>query len=61
MRVIKVREIKPPHKIIHEIDVTGKSEHSISRIVDGMEINLNHEQYYVDDTCHEEKQRELVK
>lgn len=28
-------------KVIHSIDVTGKSDRTVLRIVSGMEINLN--------------------
>ncbi len=53
MKSIYVRE-HTTNKPIHYIDVTGRSERSIDRIVDGMDINLNHELYWVDGTCPEE-------
>ncbi len=33
--------------VIHRVDVTGKSERSIERIEDGMAINLNHDEFYL--------------
>ena len=32
--------------IIKEIDLNGKSDHQIDKIEDGMNINLDHENYY---------------
>lgn len=33
-------------EVIHRVDVTGKSDRSVERIDDGMNINLNHSEYY---------------
>lgn len=33
-------------EIIHEVDVTGKSDQQIDRVENGMNINLNHNEYY---------------
>lgn len=33
-------------EVVHSIDVAGKSERQIERIEDGMNINLNHEEFY---------------
>lgn len=66
MKVIKVRENgvgqapNSTRKVVHEVDVTGKSERQIDKIVDGMMINLNHDKYWIDDTCEEEPERERV-
>ena len=60
MKVVKNKEIKTD-KVIHEIDVTNKGERSIDRMVDGMMINLDHSKYFIDDTCPEEPNRELIK
>ncbi len=60
MKVIKVKKQKT-NEVIHEIDVTTRSERSIDRITDGMMINLDHANYWVDDTCVEEPDRPLIK
>lgn len=33
-------------EVIHRVDVTGRSDRSIERVDDGMNINLNHSEYY---------------
>ena len=33
-------------KVVKEISVTGKSERQIQKIDDGININLNHEQFF---------------
>lgn len=48
-QVIRVRE-KGTDNSIHELDVTGRGRRSVERIIDGMNINLDHDRYYVDDT-----------
>ena len=32
--------------VVKRIDVTGKSERTIDKIDDGLNINLNHDKYY---------------
>ena len=34
------------NEIVKQVDVTGKSERSIGKIEDGLNINLNHNKYY---------------
>jgi len=41
-------------RVEHEIDVTGQSERSIERTEDGVNINLNHEQFHTNVTEVEE-------
>ena len=60
MKVIKIKKLEND-EVVHEIDITGKAERSIDHIVDGMMINLDHSQYWIDDTCIEEPARELIK
>lgn len=43
--VIQVVEYKTK-EVVEEIDVTGRSVRSIDRIDDGININLNHEEYF---------------
>ena len=33
-------------KVVKEVDVTGRSNRSVNRIKAGMDINLNHFEYY---------------
>jgi hypothetical protein len=33
-------------KVIHRMDVSSKSERSVERIEDGLNINLNHDKYF---------------
>ena len=33
-------------KIVKTIDVTGKTERTVDKIEDGININLNHSEYY---------------
>ena len=54
MEQIHIRELMT-EKIVHSVDVTGKSKRQMERVSDGMAINLNHEKYYIDDDCIEEK------
>lgn len=37
---------KADKRVIHRIDVTGKSERAIDRVDDGLNINLNHVEYF---------------
>lgn len=60
MKVIKVKR-HDTGETIHEVDVTEKSERTIDHIVDGMMINLDHANYWIDDTCIEEANRPLIK
>ena len=60
MKVIKVKKISND-EVVHEIDVTGRSEQAIDQITDGMMINLDHANYWIDDTCIEEENRPLIK
>ena len=60
MKIIKIREVKTD-KVIHEVDVSTKSERQIDKIVDGMMINLNHQDFWIDDSCVNEPERELIK
>jgi hypothetical protein len=34
--------------VVHRVDVTGKSERNIDRIENGMAINLDHSEYYLE-------------
>ena len=47
-RMLQIREIDTGD-VVHELDVTGRSENSVERIERGMLINLNRDKYYVDD------------
>lgn len=42
-------------EVVKRIDVTGKSQHNIDRIDSGMNMNLNHTDYY---TCESEYESE---
>ena len=42
--------------VVHRVDVTGKSEWSIDKAVDGMAINLNHDLYYIEVKHYETEQ-----
>lgn len=46
---IHIRQ-KSDDAIIHSVDVTDKSPTSRDRCARGMMINLNHDEYYVDDS-----------
>lgn len=37
-------------KVVKRLDVTGKSERSIEKIEDGINVNLNHNEYSVNKT-----------
>lgn len=45
MKAIEVVRFKDD-VVIHSLDVTGKNEKAIDKIDSGMNINLNHEEYY---------------
>ena len=34
--------------VVHRVDVTGKSERNIDRVENGMAINLDHSEYYLE-------------
>lgn len=56
-RYIRVIEYKSD-KVVKSIDVTGKSERQIDKIDRGLNINLNHEEYYtLDVTIESTKQQ----
>jgi len=42
--------------VVQRIDVTGKSERSIERVENGMAINLNHDEYYLQVESYETEQ-----
>jgi hypothetical protein len=45
MKQIQVIQ-KSDKSVIHSIDVTGKSDRQIERVEDGININLNHDEFY---------------
>jgi hypothetical protein len=46
-------------EIVHEVDVTGRSERNVDRVESGINRNLNHDQYYTLEA--EIEDRELIK
>ena len=42
-------------EIVKELDVTGRSDRDVDRIMRGMLINMNREKYFVRDTKDEEQ------
>jgi hypothetical protein len=44
-KYIEVKTFKTA-EVVKRLDVSGKSEKSIDRIDDGLNINLNHEKFY---------------
>ncbi len=53
-RWLLVRRI-PDDKIVHRVDVTGKGERAVDRILSGMLINLHHD-YIIEDTADKENE-----
>ena len=51
--------IKNDIEIVKRIDVTGKSVRQIETIENGMNRNLNHEDYYTNETTSDIKLREI--
>jgi len=45
--------------VVRRIDVTGKSTNQVCKIDDGININLNHAEYYTKATSSEAKLEEL--
>lgn len=44
---IEIRKIDTD-EVVKRVDVTDRSERSIERVEDGMNINLNHAEYYTE-------------
>lgn len=44
-RVIQIIEYSTEN-VVQEIDVTGRTDNAISKIDSGLNINLNHSEYY---------------
>ncbi len=52
-KFIKIKRLDN-NEVVHTVEVTGKSERYIDKVSDGMMINLDHDEYWIDDTCPEE-------
>ena len=47
-------------KCVKRIDVTGKTQRQIDKIENGMNINLNHEEYYTKEVLTQEPLQEIA-
>jgi hypothetical protein len=44
-------------EVVHRVDVTGRSERTIEGVERGMNINLNHEEFYTEVMAYDEPQQ----
>lgn len=38
-------------EVVHELDVTGRGDRYVEKVMRGMLINMNRDKYFVDDTA----------
>jgi len=57
-RYLEIRKYEG-NEVVKRMDVTGMSERKIDRIDSGMNINLNHKEYYITTVSYPEPQQKI--